>query len=77
MKKKKKDERRVFGGLIYGPGRSYTHLNSRRENDERKRNKRIVLGYLIFMFIILWFTPVFEMISDLFKYGLFKNIDSI
>ena len=77
MKKKKKDERRVLGGLIYGPGRSYTHLNSRRENDERKWDKRIVLGYLLFMFIILWFTPVFEMITDLFKYGLFKNIDGI
>ena len=74
MKKKKKDRRRVLGGMIYGGDRSYPHLNSRRENDERKWDKRLVLGYLLLIVIISWFTPVFEIITDLFKYGLFKNI---
>ena len=72
MKRKKKRKRYYVHPIdVYDPGRDKELIK------DEKWGKIIVGGYLLLLFIIIWFTPVFEIITDLFKYGLFKNIDGI
>ena len=47
------------------------------EIKDRKWNDRILTIYMLFLIIVCLLIPLFEIISDLFKYGLYKNIDGI
>tara|TARA_B100001027_G_C16105894_1_gene258225 strand:- start:292 stop:510 length:219 start_codon:yes stop_codon:yes gene_type:complete len=47
------------------------------EIKDRKWNDRTLTIYMLFLIIVCLLIPLFEIISDLFKYGLYKNIDGI